>query len=329
MFDLKDKRVLLFIPKFFDLSKKVETELNNLGAIVDAYNEKSISSALNRALLKVVPFIFKLHTYKYYRSILNKIKNNKYNYVLFIDCQMADSRVLSMYRASIPDAKFILYLWDSLANLRNTTSKFKYFDKVLSFDRIDCINNPSIFFRPLFYSINKNCIIDNNQIYDISFVGTIHSDRYSIIKKVSKICEENNYKLFVFKYLQSSFIYYFYKIIKPEFEDTKYADFSYKSIANTDVQRIISESKIILDINNPKQDGLTTRPIEALVNGKKLITTCSDIKNYDFYNSKNVLIIDRNKPTISRDFVDMPFVPISIEIMNRYSFRAWAEDVFN
>lgn len=329
MLNLKGKRILLFIPKFFGLSKQIETELKNLGAEVDAYNERSISSALNRALLKVIPFIFKFHTYRYYKNILNSIKNNKYDYILFVDCQMADAKALSMYRSTFLNSKFILYLWDSLANLKNTSSKFEYFDKVLSFDRMDCVNNSSICFRPLFYSTENNNTKTVKPKYDISFVGTIHSDRYAIIKKISKICNDNNYKLFVFKYLQSNFIYYFYKASKSEFRDTKHSDFSYKAIPSSEVQRISSESKAILDINNPKQDGLTTRPIEALYNGKKLITTCSDIENYDFYNSNDILIIDRSNPMIIKNFIETPFKPISAEIMNHYSFENWAKDVFS
>ena len=329
MFNLKGKRVLLFIPKFFGLSQQIEKELINLGAEVDAFDERSISSALNRALLKVTPFIFKYHTYKYYKNLLSGIKNKDYDFVLFIDCQMADIKVLSMCRSLLPNSKFILYLWDSLKNVGKVNQKFKYFDKVLSFDRIDCLNNPIISFRPLFY-IDQKCTLEKaEQKYDISFVGTIHSDRYAVIKKVSKICDDNGYKFYAFKYLQSNFIYYFYKLTKPEFKNTRYSDFSYKAISPVKVQGIYCESRMILDINNPKQDGLTSRLIEALFSGKKIITTCSDIKNYDFYNSNNILVIDRLEPTITENFTNLPFKPMPSEIMKHYSFKGWAEDVFS
>ena len=51
---------------------------------------------------------------------------------------------------------------------------------------------------------------------------------------------------------------------------------------------IFSDSRCILDAPQAGQVGLTIRTIECLGAKRKLVTTNSDIKNYDFYNENNI-----------------------------------------
>ena len=75
------------------------------------------------------------------------------------------------------------------------------------------------------------------------------------------------------------------------------------------VNQFIDESKALLDIHRTKQDGLSFRVFESLGKEKKLITTNKDIKNYDFYNEQNILIIDENFE-IPKSFFDSKYIPI-------------------
>lgn len=62
---------------------------------------------------------------------------------------------------------------------------------------------------------------------------------------------------------------------------------------------VLAISKAQIEIQHPSQKGLTTRAFESLGTKTKLITTNPAIRQYDFYNSNNILIIDRNNPVIS------------------------------
>ena len=71
------------------------------------------------------------------------------------------------------------------------------------------------------------------------------------------------------------------------------------------------------------------RTIEMVGMGKKLITTNTGIQNYDFYHPNNICVIDRHDPQIPAEFWNSPYVPISRSILQRYSLRAFVEDIFD
>ena len=66
------------------------------------------------------------------------------------------------------------------------------------------------------------------------------------------------------------------------------------------VEKLILKSKIIVEIQRNDQIGLSFRIFEALGYRKKLVTTNTDVVNYDFYNPQNILVIDENN-------IEIPF----------------------
>ena len=118
-----------------------------------------------------------------------------------------------------------------------------------------------------------------------------------------------------------------YKLYKKEFWNTKSDSFKYSPLSSNDISRIIEQSKVVIDMQHPNQKGLTMRSIETLGMRKKLITTNSDIVNYDFYNENNIYIIDRDNPVIKPDFFKTEYIPIPDKIYNRYSLAQWIFDV--
>ena len=85
----------------------------------------------------------------------------------------------------------------------------------------------------------------------------------------------------------------------------------------------------IFDIEHPLQRGLTIRSIEALGAGKKLITTNKSIVEEDFYNPKNIYILDRESLLeIPLSFFDSPFQPIAEDIYYKYSISGWIDEIF-
>lgn len=94
------------------------------------------------------------------------------------------------------------------------------------------------------------------------------------------------------------------------------------------VANIMHRSKAILDIQHPAQTGLTMRTIETLGIGRKLITTNTDIVNYDFYNEENILVIDRTNPVIPNSFIEHNAKEVSQQIYQKYSLNGWIEEIF-
>lgn len=326
---LKGKNILLFAPAFFGYEHKIKEKMIEMGASVDFFDERSITKNWQKALLKVNPNIFKRRTEKYYFSILENKKNNKYDYIFFIKCEMVPIEILKEMKVVFQNSQFVLYLYDSLSNIKNINQKLKYFNRICSFDRIDCINNKNFIFRPLFYCDEYMIFFKEKKEYkyDLCFIGTIHSDRYKVLKEIKNMAKTEGLSIYIFPYIQSKLIYHFYKFIKKEFRDTQLSDFVYEKKSINSIAKIVDESRIIIDIQHEKQTGLTMRTIEMIGMHKQIITTNKDIVNYDFYNNKNISIFDRKNSNIDISGLAQSYKKLDKTIYEKYSLYNWIIDV--
>lgn len=329
MMILEKKRILFIAPSFFGYEEKIADKMRELGAVVDYFDERSVTKPLEKALLKVNPRIFHRKTIRYYDNIIKKIANNNYDFILVIKCEMMPKETIDKLKELFPSAILCLYLYDSLRNIKGISSKLSKFDRVLSFDLEDTEKNKNIIFRPLFFidDYKKDISNKDNKLYDISFIGTIHSDRYRIIREIKSQADKKGYKCFFYCYLQSQFMYYFYKLTKKEFRGVKKKEFKFDKIGSTDIAKIIDNTKVVLDIQHPKQTGLTMRTIEMIGMNKKLITTNESIKKYDFYNPDNIAVINRKHIEIPQGFYEKPFKKLNDKVYYRYSLEKWIIDV--
>lgn len=329
MMGLEGKRILFFAPAFFGYENKIAEKMEQLGAVVDLYDERSVKKAYEKALLKISPKIFALKTRKYYEKIIEENKGKQYDYVLVIKCEMLPIDFLRKLKKLNPDAQFCLYLYDSIKNIKGILHKTKEFDRVLSFDLDDVKQYRHIIFRPLFYLDCYQQQTESNATYkyDICFIGTIHSDRYAIIEQIKNMAHQRGLNYYFHCYLQGKFIYHYYKITKKEFRDTAKDDFSFQKISSSKIVDFIKNTRTVLDIQHPKQTGLTMRTIEMLGMNKKLITTNVNIKEYDFYDPNNILVIDRKNIIIPESFLVTPYKKIKEDVYKRYSLESWICDV--
>lgn len=87
---------------------------------------------------------------------------------------------------------------------------------------------------------------------------------------------------------------------------------------------MIQESDCMFEILQKGQSGATLRTLEAMFFKKKLLTNNSSIKDVDFYNPNNILIV--SKKTTSEDvrnFINKPYLPVSKDIEDKYDIKNW------
>lgn len=322
---LAGKRILLLYVRFFGYDKIVKEKLESLGAVVDLYDARANISTIEKALKKVDSRYYYKKQRKFHHSIQQENKGKKYDFIF--SNENIEEATLKRYRKVFPGATMVLYLDDSVANMVGVNKTFHCYDRVLTFDRVDSMKY-DMNFRPLFFSDSFKYLKEKNlsKKYNICFVGTCHSDRLAIISKVIK--NYPNYNYFFYCYLQSWFMYYYYAFKDVEYRKKTKKFFKYEQISMDQVAQAMAHSDAVLDIQHPKQTGLTMRTIETLGLGKKIITTNSDIKKYDFYNEHNVLVVDRENPIIPENFTEGDYEPLSEELYYKYSINGWIEDVF-
>lgn len=319
------KKILLLYARFFGYDIVVKNKLEELGAEVDLYDARANINTVEKAIKKVDARLYYRKQRKFHKDIIEKNKNKKYDYI-FSNENITKESLLD-YKRVFPNAKLVLYLDDSVANMRGVNDNFKFYDRVLTFDRKDA-QDFKIIFRPLFFCDTFRELNEKNvkEIYDICFIGTCHSDRLTIIDKIMSKYPKINY--YFYCYLQGWFMYYYYRFSDSEYKKKDKEFFAYDQMSMASVSEKMAEARVILDIQHPKQTGLTMRTIETLGLGKKIITTNEDIKNYDYYNPNNVLVIDRHDPVIEESFINSPYQPIDTSLYYKYSIEGWIEDVF-
>lgn len=312
------KKILFICPKFFDYHSSIIETLTTLGADVYFFDERPSNSTFSKMFLRINKNLIKKKIDDYYFDMLEKIDNNKFDYVLIFKAEAIPKKILYQLKSKYVNTPFVLYLWDSIENNKNVQEKLTLFDKVYSFDENDC-EKFDLKFRPLFFSDEYNSDIIEHK-YILTFIGTLHSDRYNILNDILKStdCKYNN---FIFMYLPSPILYVAKKLLTKEFHNAKIKEFNFKPLTLKKTSNIIETSKIIIDIQHPKQTGLTMRTIETLGANKKLITCNKSITEYDFYNSRNILVIDRENPQIPSDFLEEDYVRIDPNIKKKYDIR--------
>lgn len=329
MNNLKGKNILFFTAAFMGFQYDIIEGLEALGAHVDWYDERISDSTATKILVRLNRDLLFRKINNYYNVILQKIKDKSYDYVFFVNIEAATSSIIKKIRESQPDAKFILYEWDSIKNNLNAINNIKMFDSVWTFDRKDSIEY-GISFLPLFY-LDKYSQLKKKDVYEskLLFVGTTHSDRYYFVKSIEKQVCKNGDKSFLWFYFPSKLLYYKMWLTDENFRNSSSIhDFKFETLRQKDLLRMVESSEIVVDAQHPAQIGLTMRTIETLGARRKLITTNKDIVNYDFYNPVNILVVDRKNPVVPESFLSESYCDLSDTIYEKYSLTSWLKTLF-
>jgi hypothetical protein len=93
-----------------------------------------------------------------------------------------------------------------------------------------------------------------------------------------------------------------------------------RNISYKDYLRKNLYSRCMIDIVQNSQSGLTLRPIEALLYGRKLLTNNENIRHEDFYRENNIFIIDESINLDRLDaFMSAPFEPVPNDLLEKYT----------
>lgn len=159
------------------------------------------------------------------------------------------------------------------------------------------INNQFFFFQ-------KD--IDCEKADSVYFVGT-DKGRYSDLEMIAKLIRENG--------------------LKPDFhvvERQKKGEFYQREFVDYfNVLDAIRRSKIAVELNQSGQVGLTSRALEAMFLGTKLITNNKNIQNCDFYNCNNIFILDYDSNEEFGNFLRSSFVKLGREKLYPYCANGW------
>lgn len=208
-----------------------------------------------------------------------------YNVIKYLNKKKYTGRLILYYRNP-------LYLPETLDLNKIRTLKCE----IWTYSQYDSEKFGLIFNPNPLPNIPENIPINSDIVYDFVFIG-MDKGRKQLI---DSICEK----------LAN------YKILKMIMNDGKSCIPFDEYILNT------LKAKVIIDISDEKA-GPTTRCMEGMLLKRKVFTNCKAIKNYKFYNQKNIFIYGKDNLSDLQNFVSNPFVNIDDYKIEWYSFDNW------
>lgn len=303
-------------------------EDSDINVIFDSGKEKNKyinwlkSKSLSKDLSKLFPSVIMKYLYHSFFKNLNIEKKTKAT-VIFFDSYDYSKRekFIEWLRHEYPNVTLILWLWNSIKNNSKIEKYKNIYQHVYTFDKNDAIKY-DILYQPQFYSEKLAEKYKNPKVEEkVVFIG-FDKGRIEYINNIGKQLEN----------LEINTLFHVCKDKKNEYNKEKLEKMwidKYimdKTLDYSKVLTMTSSGDTILDVVSENQSGLTLRAMESLFLKKKLITNNQSLREYDFYNPKNILIIE-NQNDITKEFFSEKYTDIDQKILKKYNVTKWIERI--
>lgn len=222
--------------------------------------------------------------------------------------------------------RLITYLYDSLERLPVEDEKLALFDKIFSFDIID-IKKRGFEKLTNYIYLDHISYEDQKPEMDLFYITSYDNKRVSYIKLLAKKLITLNLKFQIMIIGKKSWKNQLKNLFITVPENLSII-FSIKKICHKDLPKHYKNSRALLDLTRENQHGLSFRVFEAMALEKKIITDNTVIKDYDFYNPNNILVLDEICSNLTTQFFDHPYQRIPEEIYSYYTLDSWVDRVF-
>jgi hypothetical protein len=316
---------LLICARFFGYAEKIKSALEKRGRHVAVFNDTPATGSLTKALVRVTPQLMRSRADAYFADIAERLKDQPVRDILVVKGEALSPAAIAHLRETFPKALFTLYFWDSYRNMpRDSPAKAALFDRVFTFDPQDV--SAALRYRPLFFGDEFAALPDTSYDIDLLFFGTMHGDRFKVLSRLQRALPPT-LKFRKILYLPAKWLLPVHAVRNPGLLMADRSEIIYTPIPQTEIRDLIARSRIIVDIERPVQTGYTMRTLEVLGARRKLITTNAQVAKADFYNPRNIAIVDRDNPILSEEFLGAPYEPPPDAIVSRYSLDGWLDDV--
>ena len=242
---------------------------------------------------------------------------NEYTKIIINDAMFNNNILKYISKKNAVASKYVYYT-NAVRNSRIKPNNIPKDWRVYTFDISDS-NEFDIEYSPEYYTEHQENIKYDLK-YDVCYVGADKTNvRLKNLLDIKEVLRKNKVQNFfhIFRVLK--------KYNKYELQETTNMFLKYE-----DIQRIILESKCILELQMEGQSGCTLRTLESMFLNRKLITNNKDIVNYDFYNPNNIFVIENADDFKDRfndilKFMRSPYQKLPDMVKNNYKFCKWLE----
>src|SRR5690606_21138021 len=296
----KNKTIILAVPDHFGLPVCFRKNLELLGFTVysvphDASKKIRISH-INSFIHFLKKIFLKDKSYKTEKltvlkekpqlEILSNIRQS--DFALVIRPDLFSESVLKEIKNK---SKFsVAYQWDGMKRFPLAETRVQFFDRFFVFDKNDEEKYQGVEFTTNFYFdyLPEFSIIKQ----DVFFVGTFMKDRIEDIAFIASELQHLGLNINI------NIVYNNEKKIEKY---RKYPiNFIKKGLTFEESMIECKSSEIVLDVENKIHAGLSFRAFEAVGYKRKLITNNKLVKEFDFYNERNIYIINESSMSLEQ-----------------------------
>lgn len=237
----------------------------------------------------------------------------KQDHVLIVNASLFRKDILALLRSKTN--KFIAYNYDSLARMPLPENHDTLFDNIFSFDVNDVASNNELSLLTNYIYLDKNI---NPKPKNKAFMILSKShEREVILSKIADIFDSKN--------LNYEFI-----VANPSTKRVnKKIHLTEHHVKLDIVEEKMKNAEILIDLVRNNQTGLSFRFFEAMALHKKVITNNQTIKQYDFYNENNILVIDNENIIIPDTFLNSKYQHLPEGLYKKYTVEHWISTAFN
>lgn len=240
----------------------------------------------------------------------------KMDQILVINPELFDRETHEKIKSSTN--KYIAYLYDSVS--RNPVEHLlDLFDEIFSFDKNDVAKyNFQLITN---YNYLPEHQAEKNAKYDLLYLASF-DDRLKraeeIAAKMGLLGLKIHFRIIGKKAWKK-------KGIQSENKPV----YTRKKIHHDEIPAFYKQGKAILDLVRDNQKGLSFRIFEAMALKKKIVTDNETVKDFDFYNPGNILVLNKENSNLNTDFFESEYQELPEEIYSKYTVESWVERVFN
>ncbi|WP_294275873.1 hypothetical protein [uncultured Chryseobacterium sp.] len=218
------------------------------------------------------------------------------------------------------------YLYDNLDRVPVECEKLNLFDTIFSFDDSDIEKYGFMKLTNYIYLPFTPKEVQHPEM-DLFYITSYDNRRVALIKRLAKKLMEMGMKFQIMIIGKKSWKHQL-KNVLVKIPENVFLVFSLKKISHEQLPQYYMNAKILLDLMREGQYGLSFRVFEAMALEKKIITDNESIKNYDFYNPNNILVLNEDISNINASFFETPYEKVPEDIYNAYTLDHWVTKVF-
>ncbi|WP_419869671.1 glycosyltransferase family protein [Chryseobacterium sp. CT-SW4] len=283
------------------------------------FNERAVN-ALSKTFLKK-----NLKKEKRQKYVLDSLKKlGPQDQILVLNPDTFDLSTLNNIKKYTD--RLITYLYDSLERVP-VEDKLHVFDKVFSFDKVDIEKHSFEKLTNYIYLPYTPAALQKPEM-DLFYITSYDNKRLSFIKLMVKKLMDLNLKFQIMVIGKKTWKHKL-KNVFINLPENLFLIFRMKKVSHEELPNYYKGSKALLDLMREGQYGLSFRVFEAMALEKKIVTDNESIKNYDFYNPKNIAVVNHTCSDLDQSFFETPYEKIPEEIYYKYTIENWVDKVFD